>query len=93
MNRHLEIVVSVLALLTGLVSGTIVVESRYVKASELQVRLASVQGQLNDYYAKSLKLRILELQLKPAAEFTTADKALLEHMQQELREITPGSRQ
>lgn len=88
MNRQLEITISVLALLTGIISGTVVVESRYAKASDLQVRLAGVQGQLNDYYARSLRLRILELQLKPAAEFTSADKALLEYMQQELREAT-----
>jgi hypothetical protein len=31
-------------------------------------------------------LRILELQLKPEAQFTAADKALLDYMQQELRE-------
>lgn len=39
-------------------------------------------------YAKTLKLRILELQLKAPSQFTAADKALLEHLQQELREAT-----
>lgn len=82
MGRHLEITVSVLALLTTLVTGTVVVEGRYAKASD-------VRQQVSEYYAKTLKLRVLELQLKPAP-LSTNDRALLELLQQELREITPA---
>lgn len=81
-NNNLAIFGSLLALLTAIVGGTITVENRYAKAQE-------VQTQMNSLYAKTLKVRILELQLKPASEFTPADKALLEYLQQELREATP----
>lgn len=61
-------------------TGTVVVENRYARAEV-------VQQKLDDYYAKMLKLRIMELQFKPAP-LSAADQALLGHMQQELREAT-----
>jgi hypothetical protein len=78
-NRNLEIIAATAALLVTLVTAVVTVETRYAKSAEVQVKI-------NDLYARQLKLRILELQLKPEAQFTAADKALLEYMQQELRE-------
>lgn len=81
MPRGLELAIGAFALLTTVVSGTVVIEGRYAKANDVQHNLQSL-------WAKTLKLRILELELKPAEQFTTADRALLEHMKQELREAT-----
>lgn len=81
MMRELEIAATVMALVTALIGGTVVVESRYAKAVD-------VQQELNSLYSKTLKIRILELQLKPPP-LSPADRALLEHLQQELREASP----
>lgn len=81
MNNTFAAAGAALALLTAIIGGTITVESRYAKAQE-------VQAKIDGLYAKTLKLRILELQLKPPSQFTAADRALLEHLQQELREAT-----
>lgn len=81
MGAQLQMVVAAVTLLTGLISGTVLIENRYAKAYE-------VQQQMDGLYAKTLKLRILELELKPAEQFTSADRALLEHLKQELREAT-----
>tara|TARA_B110000503_G_C6803038_1_gene271909 strand:- start:177 stop:428 length:252 start_codon:yes stop_codon:yes gene_type:complete len=82
-SRQLEIAATVLALLTGVIGGTVVIETRYAKSQEVRV-------QLNDFYMRTLKLRILELQLKPNA--TPSDKALLQYLQQEHRDTTAPSR-
>lgn len=68
-------------MLTAIVTATVVIENRYAKAID-------VENQLNSYYARTLKTRILELQLKAPATFTSSDRALLDHLQQELREAT-----
>ena len=81
MSRQLEIAAAALALLATLVGGTVAIESRYAKA-------ADVEAKINAVYAKQLKTRILELQLKPPAQFTAADRAMLLHLQQELKETT-----
>jgi len=78
-TRHLEITAAASALLITFVTAVVTVESRYAKSAEVQIKI-------NDLYARQLKLRILELQLKPETQFTAADKALLDYMQQELRE-------
>jgi len=78
-TRHFEITAAATALLITLVTAVVTVEARYAKSAE-------VQAKINDLYARQLKLRILELQLKPETQFTAADKALLDYMQQELRE-------
>jgi len=67
----------VLAVLTAIVGATIAIETRYAKSAE-------VKAQLEDYYAKQIKLRILEIDLKP--EPTPADRALRQYLQQELSE-------
>lgn len=70
------LIAAVVTVLLALVGGTVTVESRYAKADD-------VKEQLQEYYAKSLKLRILEINLKP--QLTPADRALLQYLQQELQ--------
>lgn len=81
MRTYVETSVALLALVTGLVTGAVTIENRYARAVE-------VNAQLNNLWAKTLKLRILELELKPAGQFTSADEALVRHMREELREAT-----
>lgn len=81
MNRQLELTAAAVALLVTLVGGTVAIENRYAKAQD-------VKQQLNSMYARQLKTRILELQLKAPSQFTPADRAMLLHLQQELKEAT-----
>lgn len=81
MSKYLATTGAALAVLTAIVGTTLTVESRYAKSAE-------VRSQMDTLYAKTLKLRILELQLKSPSQFTAADRALLDHLQQELREAT-----
>lgn len=80
MQRHIEITVGLFAVASAVITGTTTIEGRYAKADEVRV-------QMEDFYARTLRLRVLELQLKPANEFTTADRALLDHMMLELRSV------
>lgn len=80
-ERHLTTIGAVLAVLTAIVGTTIAVETRYAKSAE-------VKAQLEEYYAKQLKLRILEIDLKPNP--SPADRALRQYLQQELRQ-NPGT--
>lgn len=80
MTRQLEITAAAVALLVTLVGTTIAIENRYAKAQD-------VREQLNALYAKQLKTRILELQLKPPP-LSAADRAMLLHLEQELKEAT-----
>ena len=75
MERHLATAGAALAVLTAIVGTTIAIETRYAKSAE-------VKAQLDEYYAKQLKLRILEIDLKP--DPTPADRALRQYLQQEL---------
>ena len=77
MNRQLELIVTLTALIVTIVGGSVAVETRYAKAAE-------VKTQLNELYAKQLKLKILEIDLKPDA--TPADRALRQYLQQELNQ-------
>lgn len=79
--RSFEPIAAILAIAVTLIGGTATIETRYAKS-------ADVRHELDGLYAKTLKLRILEIQLK-APPLSASDRALLEHMQQELREITP----
>lgn len=79
MMRHVELAAGIVVLLSTMIGSSVLVDNRYAKAVD-------VQNQLENLYARTLKLRILELQLKPADQFTAADKALLEHLKQELQE-------
>lgn len=65
-----------LAVLTAIVGATVAVETRYAKSAE-------VKAQLEDYYTRQIKLRILEIDLKPMP--TPADKALRQYLIQELQ--------
>lgn len=76
MERHLATAGAVIAVLTAIVGTTIAVESRYAKA-------ADVKEQLNELYAKQLKLKVLELDLKP--DPTPADRAMRQYLLQELQ--------
>ena len=76
MTNHLATAGAALAVLTAIVGTTIGVETRYAKSAE-------VRAQLEDYYARQLKLRILEIDLKP--DPTPADRALRQYLQQELQ--------
>jgi hypothetical protein len=75
MERHLSIVGASLALVTAIVGTTVAIESRYAKAAE-------VKAQLDELYAKQIKLRILEIDLK--ADQTPSDRALRQYLIQEL---------
>ena len=75
MERQLATAGAVLAVLTAIVGTTVAIETRYAKAAE-------VKAQLEEYYAKQLKLRILEIDLK--LDPTPADRALRQYLQQEL---------
>lgn len=76
MSNHIATAGAVLAVLTAIVGTTIAIETRYAKSAE-------VKAQLEEYYAKQLKLRILEIDLKP--EQTPADRAFRQYLQQELQ--------
>jgi hypothetical protein len=76
MDRWVTTVGAVIALLTAIIGGTITIETRYAKSAE-------VKQQLEEYYAKQLKLRILEIDLKSSP--TPADQALKQYLLQELR--------
>ena len=76
MEKHLATAGAALAVLTAVVGTTIAIETRYAKSAE-------VKAQLEDYYAKQLKLRILEIDLKP--DPSPADRALRQYLQQELQ--------
>ena len=82
-ERHLTTIGAVLAVLTAIVGTTIAVETRYAKSAE-------VKAQLEEYYAKQLKLRILEIDLKPQP--TPSDRALRQYLLQELNKGDGGTR-
>jgi hypothetical protein len=75
-SKYLATTGAALAVLTAIVGTTLTVESRYAKSAE-------VKAQLDDYYARQIKLRILEIDLK--AEQTPADRALRQYLLQELQ--------
>lgn len=75
MDKHIQIIGAVLAFVVGVVGTTITIDGRYAKSEE-------VKAQLQDFYARELKLRILEIDLKPNK--TPSDMALREYLVQEL---------
>jgi len=75
-ERHFATAGAVIAVLTAIVGTTIAVESRYAKA-------ADVKQQMNELYAKQLKLKVLEIDLK--ADPTPADRAMRQYLIQELQ--------
>lgn len=77
MERWFTTAGAVVAVLTAVVGATVAIETRYAKAQE-------VKQQLDEYYAKQLKLRILEIDLKTNP--SPSDKALKQYLLQELKQ-------
>lgn len=75
MERWVATTGAVIALFTAIVGTTVTIESRYAKSAE-------VKEQLDELYAKQIKLRILEIDLK--GNQTPADRALRQYLLQEL---------
>ena len=75
MHRWIATAGALIAALSVIIGATVAIESRYAKAQE-------VRQQLDDYYARQIKLRILEIDLKP--QQTPSDKALRQYLVQEL---------
>ena len=71
--------VAAAGLLLALGGAIITAENRYAKAED-------VRGQLNAYYQRTIKLRILELDLK--RELEPHERALRDHLKRELHETT-----
>lgn len=63
-------------MLVTMVGTTVAVDNRYAKSQE-------VKQQLTEFYEKQLKLRILEIDLKPNP--TPSDQALKQYLLQELK--------
>lgn len=75
MERWIATTGAALAVLTAVIGSTMAIETRYAKSQE-------VKQQLDDLWQRQIKLRILEIDLKPDA--TPADRALRQYLQQEL---------
>ena len=75
MHRWIATAGALVAALSVIIGATVAIESRYAKAQE-------VRQQLDEYYARQIKLRILEIDLK--SQQTPSDKALRQYLVQEL---------
>jgi hypothetical protein len=76
MHRWVATAGALVAALSVIIGTTVAIETRYAKAQE-------VKQQLDEYYARQIKLRILELDLKP--DPTPSDRALRQYLVQELQ--------
>lgn len=76
MHRWVATAGAIVAVLSVIIGATVAIEARYAKAQE-------VRQQLDEYYARQIKLRILEIDLKP--QQTPADRALRQYLVQELQ--------
>jgi hypothetical protein len=76
MHRWIATGGAIVAALSVIVGATVAIETRYAKAQE-------VKQQLDEYYARQIKLRILEIDLK--SQQTPADRALRQYLVQELQ--------
>lgn len=75
MEKHIQVIGAVLAFVVGVVTTTVTIDSRYAKSQE-------VKRQLDEYYARQIKLRILEIDLK--SNPSASDRALRQYLIQEL---------
>lgn len=75
MEKHVQIIGAVLAFVVGVVTTTVTIDSRYAKSQE-------VKRQLDEYYARQIRLRILEIDLK--SNPSASDRALRQYLIQEL---------
>jgi hypothetical protein len=76
MHRWIATAGALVAALSVIIGATMAIETRYAKAQE-------VKQQLDEYYARQIKLRILEIDLK--SQQTPADRALRQYLVQELQ--------
>ena len=76
MHRWAATAGAIVAALSVIIGATMAIETRYAKAQE-------VKQQLDEYYARQIKLRILEIDLK--SQQTPADRALRQYLVQELQ--------
>ena len=76
MSKTLQFLAAALGVLVTMVGTTVAVDNRYAKSQE-------VKQQLTEFYEKQLKLRILEIDLKPNP--TPSDQALKQYLLQELK--------
>ena len=76
MHRWVATAGAIVAALSVIIGATVAIETRYAKAQE-------VKQQLDEYYARQIKLRILEIDLK--LNPTPADRALRQYLVQELQ--------
>ncbi len=76
MHRWVATAGAVIAVFSAVIGATVAIESRYAKAQE-------VKQQLDEYYARQIKLRILEIDLK--SQQSPADRALRQYLMQELQ--------
>lgn len=74
-EKLITVAATLFAFVTTVVGATIAIETRYAKSAE-------VKAQLEEYYSKQIKLRILEIDLKTNP--TSADLALRSYLIQEL---------
>lgn len=75
MNKSIQLLAAVLGVLVTIVGTTVAIDNRYAKSQE-------VKQQLTEFYEKQLKLKILEIDLKPNP--TPSDQALKQYLLQEL---------
>lgn len=76
MDKQLQILSGILLIITTIIGTTVAIDTRYAKSQE-------VKAQLQEYYDKQLKLKILEIDLKPNQ--TAEDRALRQYLMQELQ--------
>lgn len=76
MDKQLQILSAAILVATTIIGTTVAVDTRYAKSQE-------VKTQLQEYYDKQLKLKILELDLKKNQ--TPEDRALRQYLMQELQ--------
>jgi hypothetical protein len=75
MNKVVQFLAAALGVVITVVGTSVAVDNRYAKSQE-------VKQQLNDFYDKQLKLKILEIDLKPNP--SPADQAMKQYLLQEL---------
>lgn len=78
MGKSFQLTIMAATIVASIVGTTLAIDARYAKSQE-------VQQQLQNYYEQTLKLRILEIDLKPNP--TPADKALRQYLMQELEKM------
>lgn len=75
--KGLELALVSVPVLLTFVGAVVAVEMRYAKASD-------VQALVQQYYDKTVQLRLLELELK-GGDLKPYERALLEHLKRELK--------